>query len=388
MFKEIKIDNKIYRITDNPDELFLSDQVKRAYTIITDCMNTIYCLTKKYYPKIVKPHIFFSDSNEINASTYRDSYIIIYSGLIMNASDLIKKRYTKDVLKKYGIFQKLSIEAIHSSIEEYLWKYIFLHELYHIWHSHFLWKRKYKFDTSGILIQQSDVQNLQYNTEQNTYSGLVNYLEPEDVQKNITQQALELDSDSCAVSMLTNLLMLDTDEKIKCGQKIERAKYIRTEMGLIMGALATAFCLLDGNAGAKFEEFKDIDLNAMTHPIPSIRMFYAEEVADAILYRYFPNSEEHFYIEEEWLKIICDVEPYFKGKIEMGRVFYYTAYTEKAQLHLVRLKQRITDMYDSINLLASGNMQERLAQEDIGLDQGAIWFTEDGASLKGWKNPS
>lgn len=59
----------------------------------------------------------------------------------------------------------------------------------------------------------------------------------------------------------------------------------------------------------------------MTHPIPAIRMYVAEEVVDGMLWKYYPDQAKHFEIEKEWKHIVCDVEPYYKGKVDMGRVF-------------------------------------------------------------------
>ena len=65
-----------------------------------------------------------------------------------------------------------------------------------------------------------------------------------------------------------------------------------------MGALATAFSLFDGNAGAKFELLK-LNIESMTHPILAIRMYVAEEVVDGMLWKYYPDQAKHFEIEKE-----------------------------------------------------------------------------------------
>ena len=147
---------------------------------------------------------------------------------------------------------------------------------------------------------------------------------------------MELDADSCAISMIINMLMRDARARLEQEIVEDEEKYITAEVGLIMGALATAFSLFDGNAGAKFELLK-VSLESMTHPIPAIRMYVAEEVVDGMLWKYYPDQEKHFEIEKEWKHIVCDVEPYYKGKVDMGRVFYYTAYTEKSATTLGKI---------------------------------------------------
>ena len=50
-------------------------------------------------PKIIRPKIYLSTSNEINAvATQKD--IIVYAGLIYNVIKLINEKYTDEVLDK------------------------------------------------------------------------------------------------------------------------------------------------------------------------------------------------------------------------------------------------------------------------------------------------
>lgn len=126
----------------------------------------------------------------------------------------------------------------------------------------------------------------------------------------------------------------------------------------------------------------------MTHPIPAIRMYVAEEVVDGMLWKYYPDQEKHFEIEKEWKHIVCDVEPYYKGKVDMGRVFYYTAYTEKAQRHLEKLRVRLNDMRETLENIALCALAEKMEDEDMKFDPQSVWFTDEGASTHGWINPA
>ena len=145
--------------------------------------------------------------------------------------------------------------------------------------------------------------------------------------------------------------------------------------------------LFDGNAGAKFELLK-VDLESVTHPIPAIRMYVAEEVVDGMLWKYYLDQAKHFEIEKEWKHIVCDVEPYYKGKVDMGRVFYYTAYTEKAQRHLEKLRFRLNDMRETLEKIALCALAEKMEDEDMKFDPQSVWFTDDGVSTHGWINPA
>ena len=95
---------------------------------------------------------------------------------------------------------------------------------------------------------------------------------------------------------------------------------------------------------------------------------------------------ERMDIESEWRSFVVDVEPDHNGVIDIGQVFYFPAYTEKAQRHICKIKRRLTDMHDTLSTFVLGNFAEKLADEDISFLPISVWFTEDGVSLRGWKN--
>lgn len=393
MIKNINLNGINYRYSEHVRDFFRDNPIHQENMFITmdimnDCVDTAYSLLKDTYPKLFKPDLLFSDSNEVNAFALGDGRILITDGLISHAARLIEQRYTPDVLSRYQICQDYSHKEVLSHLRVYLWRFVILHELYHIWDGHAKWKQRYKFDIAGKLtaipLQTLDAResSISFESEMVNISigELGKYLET--YQRNITQQALEFDADSSAVCMMVNLLMRDA----KARQVADLKKYVRYHIGLIMGALATAFCLFDGNAGAKFESLQYLD--SQTHPIPAIRMVYAEEIADGALSWYFKNFLERMDIESEWLSFVVDAEPDHNGVIDIGQVFYFPAYTEKAQRHICKIKRRLTDMHDTLSTFVLGNLAEKLADEDISFLPISVWFTEDGRSLRGWKNPT
>ena len=263
-----------------------------------------------------------------------------------------------------------------SGIRDYFWRYIVLHELYHLWHRHGLWKSLYEFDDNEKVIKMK--------------SELTNFAQGErveqlkdnspDARRNMTQQALELDADSSAFCMLVNMLMRDTKQR---GLYVEqRNSYIKNEIGFLMAALASAYSLFDNRSGARFEILKS--LKECSHPIPAIRMYYAEEIVEGSLKRFFESEEEFEIIESEWLKVVCDVEAEHKGNIAQGNVFYYPAFTECAQEHLSELKHYMIEMYETLQPLSLSNFAEKLENEDAEIQTEAIWFTETGVGLRTW----
>lgn len=385
----IKIDEKNIKASDNALELFQDDFVKRfrimsVIELMNNCLDVIYHLAVSEHPKVFKPKLFITESDEINAFAYKDKYIVIHSGLVFEAAKLLETRYKEELLNKYGILRDYPHSKIMSCLRVYLWRYIVLHELYHIWGGHQAWKSKYKTSESGEIVEREEPGESSFIINETITSFLKkNNTNSSALQNLLTSQALEFDADSCAVSMMINLLRYDADSRKVPDKKM----YIKNHMALIMGALSTAFCLFDGNAGARFEVLKQ-NLSNSTHPLPSIRFYYAEEIADAMLQCYFEDEDELREIESEWTKIVCEVEPEFKGEIDMGQVFYYTALTEKAQRHICDIKRRLYLIQKTKRQFVIGNLPAELDEESMEFCPESVWFTDDGRSLAGWINPA
>lgn len=388
------VTGKIYVISDNPVELFPKEPykvvtLKIVLEMMNDCMDYIYDLVHSLNPKTFRPKIYLSTSDEINAfSTKKD--IIVHAGLVFNVIKLINEKYTDSVLDKYNILESLSRDEIRVGIRVYVWRFIVLHELFHIWHSHLEWLYKYgkmAGDNAENKIAEDEGDYFENRMLEEVNHESLSILSEEDRQLLVTYQAIELDADTCALSMLINMLMKDANERLECGCIENEEEYITAETGLIMGAMATVFSLFDGNAGAKFELLKK-DLDNMTHPIPALRMYVSEEVVDGMLWKYYPEKEKHFEIEKVWKHIVCDVEPYYEGKVDMGHVFYYTAYTEKAQRHLEKLRYHFNNMRETLEKITLCRLAEKMEDEEIKFDPQVVWFTDDGESTTGWVNPA
>lgn len=340
MVEKIEIMGEVHIISKEPQELFPRNPrevivLKSAMDMMNDCLDYIYDLMKPSNPQIFRPQLYLSASHEINAVSIQKD-IIVYTGLIENVISLIEKKYPDHVLEKYSILKSLDKDEIRSGLRVYTWRFVVLHELFHIWHAHITWLSNYRFSESGKIETRISADKKRFSEVAVLEEAAMIYsiiTSGEKRQALITQQAIELDADSCALSMIINMIIKDAHVRYERGIIKDTEEYITSEVGLIMGALATAFSLFDGCAGAKFDLLKK-DLDNMNHPIPAIRMYVAEEVTDGMLWKYYEDPQKHFEIEREWQHIVCDVEPYYNGQVDMGRVFYYTAYTEKAQKHL------------------------------------------------------
>lgn len=389
MAEKRKIMGEIHVISKNPLELFPNEPykaiaLKSALEVMTDCIDYIYDLAHPSNPRTFKPQVYLSASMNINAASMRED-IIVYAGLIFNAIELINEKYTDKVLDEYEILKLLNREEIRAGICVYAWRFIVLHELFHIWHAHLTWINKYKINADGKIetkMVAGSVQNLKDEISEKAGCNALSILSEEEKRLSLlTYQAIELDADTCALSMIINMLMKDTHARSECGLVTDEQGYVAAEIGLIMGAMATTFSLFDGNAGAKFKLLKR-DLDYMDHPIPAIRMFVAEEVADGMLWKYYPEAKKHFEIEKIWQRIVCDIEPHHDGKVDMGRVFYYTAYTEKAQKHLEKIRFHFNLMRETLEKITLCVLAEKMEDEDIRFDPQMVWFTDEGVSKR------
>ena len=399
MFQEIQIDKRKIKISNDPKQDFTNESdVMRENLYITmdimqNCLDTIYDLAHVSYPGVFKPTLYIANNEFCNAcADLAEKKIIINIGLIKNAGKLIK-RYTKERLERYHILNGISEEDVQSGVRVNLWRFVVLHELYHLWERHSLWKALNKTSENGEIVRRvSKVSDISQKAEDNVieekvYTVFANpsiALDKLKIEQNITQQALEFCADSSAVCMMINLMMMDMDNR-----KIphdDQFMYIQTNLAYIMAALSTAFCLFDGNAGANFTCLNNLDKT--THPIPAIRLVYAEEIADGCLEHYIPENEKRFEAEAEWQKMVCDVEADYKGTVDMGQVFFFPAYTEKAQRHICRIKRRMTDMYDSMSPFVVCNRAPKMEEEELAFLPEAVRFDETGKSLCGWRNPA
>lgn len=386
------INGKRVFLTQNPSDIVVSNDILRRNLEITldvmnNCIDVIYDLVRASHSDVYRPALYLSADKSVNAyADHNKKRIIVNVGLITNSVSMIN-RYQKDTLDKYQILQGQDVATVQSGIRVHLWRFVILHELYHLWNGHSPWKLKYRVNENGEILTRTKSIFTAYSNSpilsETTQSQPAKALTKELIEENITNQAIELDADSSAVCMLINLLFFDM--KNRGIADYLQNNYIKEHLAYIMAALSSAFCLFDRNSGAKFELLDK--LGNFTHPIPAIRFVYAEEIADVCLQEYIKDEAVLAYVESEWQKIVCDVEADYKGVVDIGQVFFHPAYTEIAQRHLCKIKKRLNDMHDTLQEFALGNSASKLSEEDLEYSSSAVWFDKNGKSLKGWTNP-
>ena len=72
MVQEIRIKGKVYTASQTGMEFFTGDAVRHSNLLISldimrNCLDTIYRLVHRCYPKAVMPDLLVTDSEEVNA---------------------------------------------------------------------------------------------------------------------------------------------------------------------------------------------------------------------------------------------------------------------------------------------------------------------------------
>jgi len=328
-----------------------------AYREFTKTLNNAYAVLRLSFPMVEKPSIYVGSSSSCNAEVNNRKEIIISTGLIDTAVDAINIRYSDARLSKAGLLSHLHGAQIRSEIQYYVWRFIVLHEAYHLWHGHLEWDQNYSFNEDGK-INRCIVNSLETLTQEKSYQERILYFEcgsEDDRQKAITNQAKELDADLSAIQMLFLQMTAPIQKEKNCLKLMEHTT-------LLLGALLTIFSILDGNDGAQFEKLIDPRFYMSDHPLPAIRMYYAEEQLNWLLFELLGDTNIFLInkIESEWLIIVDDLESMRTQDTDWRNVFHYPAYTAAAQQRTTQLKKRFNEMYDTMSEFATGGMLEKL----------------------------
>ncbi len=151
------IGSEIHIVSEKPEELFPCDLYKMAALkcvaeLMNDCLDNIYEIVHPAYPKTFRPQLYISSAKEINAVAIGNGEIVVYAGLIFKVIELIEQKYTDDILNEYDILKSISKDEVRAGIRVYTWRFIVLHELFHMWHAHGIWRSKYHFNENGKVV--------------------------------------------------------------------------------------------------------------------------------------------------------------------------------------------------------------------------------------------
>ena len=337
-----------------------------------DSIYSIYSLTKPNHPEVKKPLLVLDDINELNAyATYIDGRpaIIINSKLLVEAKDYLYTHLKDSTIEKIiGIDENYTSDHIRKKILVYCIRFTVLHELFHIWHGHLDFLSNLGAGTSlGEKRDESE-------QGEKLFHQLGNGVYFEAISLNALKQSFEYDADISATNMLFNLMCQQYD--MNSPEVID----FRKETLLMFAGILSMFSLFaEKNADEKVT-FATKDLMKDTHPVPSIRYYYCEDVLAAKLFDRLGFDQT---IEFSILlaPIVFDLFADAKEPQPFQSNLLMTAYTYKAQDHFLTLKKVFAQVYDALLPFVNSNIIDKPSEEFLRLHHDAVRFDKDGNYL-------
>lgn len=383
MIEELIIDAELHKITKDPErDLYLHHNrhlIIEAYAEFVRTIDAIYDLLHPSYSTVVKPDIYVEERSDINAFACICNKIVIYTGLITEISNCVNKRYSVEQINKYNLLKGLNPDEIQKWILVYTWRFIVLHELYHIWHGHLEWISTYCYDGTGNLIRKNIPTHL---IQEASVLADSDEADVETIENNIADQSIEMDADLSACCMIINMLVQNMSQQYSAEEVSNQLLYMKYHTTFLLCGMYTTFSVFDENSGAQFWKLSKLDHS--DHPIPALRIIYIEDAINSMLFQWFKNVSSVSVIEEEWNKVAVDLEADNGTNEDWQNNFSFPAYSKAGMQHIGKLKRRFNEMYDSLKLLSKANMLSKFTDEDISSLEEFVYFTENGESLRGW----
>lgn len=395
MYK-MNINGRKYNISNDAEEFarYNSDEALwKTANAMYEVMKNTQEATAAFYNKLSQEQdltvseLLLTDAPGMVAMSLSTGQIIISGDLLLDAADCIYERFTDDRLNNEHLCDMYSPEECRIRITQYAARFIVLHEQFHIWHRHFEWSSKYAFDQNGRLFEKnghttlfSEIINNDKGLEIESLNNLARAVR---MQNNITDQALEMDADCSAAKALA--LIPGVISEISGEQ--DQGTFYYNEIPLIMAGIATVIYLMDKQrAGITFKTFQRF-LYSSTHPIPATRLFYIESEFSATVLE-FVNDDTKKGIFDKCNRIVCDDSGLYAGQYDSWSIYYLVAYTKASYEHLIILRKRFNAMYNTLYKLSGGIKLSKFSTDDLVLDINAVWFDDDGNSVRGWINPA
>ena len=340
--------------------------------IANNCLDSIYSLTKPNYPEVKKPLLVLDDINELNAyATYIDGRpsIIINSKLLVEAKDYLYTHLKDSTIEKMiGIDENYTSDHIRKKILVYFIRFTVLHELFHLWHGH--------LDFLSNLGAGTSLEEKRDESEhgEKIFYQLGNGVYCNEISLNALKQSFEYDADISAANMLFNLMCQQYDMNSR-----EAINFRKETLLMFTGILSMFSLFAEKNADEKVT-FATKDLMKDTHPVPSIRYYYCEDVLAAKLFDRL-GFDQTIEFSNILAPIVFDLfadenepQPFQSNPL-------LTAYTYKAQDHFLTLKKVFAQIYDALLPFVKSNIIDKPSEDFLQLHGDAIRFDKDGNHL-------
>lgn len=313
--------------------------------------------------------------------------IIITGDILLNLRSLIYKRFTDEKLKELRLIEICEPEICRQKMVRYAVKFVVLHEQFHIWHKHIIWETIYKFDKEGNLQKKPSYKSCisEYISDKNcqisSFQSLNSNRRLQLHQDLLTSQALEMDADCAAVRALCNI----TDKFVK-KQKDNDVTFYNEILFMMAGIAAATYHFDELRRGVTFQNYRD-HLYTDFHAIPAIRLFYMEDQFYELLSEYI-TLEKRQQIADKCNELICDDIAIPPKDSDTWSIYYFVAYTKASQQHLIGLRKRFNDIYETLKELVDGINIVHFNKEDLEINPFSVWFDDEGYSLFNWVNPA
>lgn len=379
-------------------------QLNKALEYIDDCLNMACLVASTNGYQVKRYHAFLSDHEELNAFANEDK-LVFFKSVVLQSAKMVLFLFTEENMRELGINTADCFDLIETKIMIYAWRFMTLHELFHIWNGHLKWLNRYYFNYCGKLMKKTGNNDVRISMEtkqtvectdaadmlhinspeafetlairqqldKNQIKALLSRLTR--IQSNLTMQAIELDADRCAICQLINMMK---EEALLKG--VNEIDYLTQEIPyLVAGIQAELFLFEIKGTPTGFDNLRD-RLFAFDHPLNALRSFFIQEQARLMLDLTY-SMEETDKLYNEWADMVIKIDSLMLKKFG-APVFWMTAFCEASQRHLITLKKRYNAMYSTLGQFFEGLHESKFHPLELEDTSMVIWYRDDGTPIE------
>lgn len=371
-------------------------------------MDKTYTAYHEAYPDVTRPNIYVyirPDSlKDVNAFTDGQD-IYLSAGVMIAMESYISERLNTTRYDGREILPKELQASAHNQIWKFLMELIVAHELTHIWHGHRRWKLSCLINGASAparLIDDSDVLDeavaVEPELEQKdivldsihvSVDGKVSIFSVADY--NFLQQILEIDADCCAISMVVNKMLRETElemEEYAAKHNLTRNEHMNYSifyrsmtLGLLTGAAGIMCGYFDSRVpGDSFTRLSV--LLASDHPINAIRFYKMQMSVYELLHNYYQDEKIVSALLAEQNTFSVDIFMHKNGVKDFNNCYWLAVHAKEAQEFIVKLEEGWNQIHDSLQRFAMLPLPEKYSNSDLEVFDESVWFDRTGRPIQ------
>ena len=405
--KQFLFDNKLINVycydrvpTDQPEDIQVV--LNHGLDVANQLIEYVYNLYRPQYAQLTKPNVFlcFREDNIADINAFTDGKdIYLEAGIIVGMNSYISERLTTDRYDGSKLFMENLETASKLKIQDYLLELIVAHELTHIWHNHKTWKNnELKIGTSSNVFINDIFQEKAGSSDDTFIEAAINIDSlfsltniQTKVQYNFVQQILELDCDCCAVSIIINKMLQETE--LECATSatthgFDQNKHMNFSIWYrsnLIGFILAASGLMCGFFNRRYQTNSFASLNNLLssgHPIPAIRFYKMQLTINTMLYNYYEYEEIVSRLLREENTYSIEIFMHQNGIKNINNCFWLPVYTQEAQKHISLLEAGWNIIHDSLQKYSIIKLPSKFTLEDLEIPPENIWFDKSGKLIK------